>query len=75
MDWEKWLCRVKIGELETNWINCLRCWSEVAALGGPPSLDEPVVLLSMVGSLETAFELLSFTPISLRRSRIPWTVT
>ncbi|MEG5711327.1 phage baseplate assembly protein V [Enterobacter hormaechei] len=57
VDRENWLCRVKIGELETNWIN----WLTLRAGGGRtwwcPSPDEQVVVLSMGGNLETAFAL------------------
>lgn len=59
VDQENWLCRVKIGELETNWIN----WLTLRAGGGRtwwcPSPDEQVVVLSMGGNLETAFALIA----------------
>ncbi|WP_029687035.1 phage baseplate assembly protein V [Tatumella saanichensis] len=57
VDRENWLCRVKVGELETNWIN----WLTLRAGGGRswwcPSPDEQVVVLSMGGNLDTAFAL------------------
>ncbi len=57
VDRENWLCRVKTGDLETNWIN----WLTLRAGGGRtwwcPSPGEQVVVLSMGGNLETAFAL------------------
>jgi len=57
VDRKNWLCRVKVGELETNWIN----WLTLRAGGGRtwwcPSPDEQVVVLSLGGNLETAFAL------------------
>ncbi|SFU18943.1 phage baseplate assembly protein V [Kosakonia arachidis] len=54
---ENWLCRVKVGELETNWINWLTLRAGGARTWWCPSLDEQVVVLSMGGNLETAFVL------------------
>jgi len=57
VDREKWLCRVKVGELETNWINWLTLRANGARIWWCPSPDERVVVLSMGGNLETAFVL------------------
>lgn len=57
VDREKWLCRVKVGELETNWINWLTLRASGARIWWCPSPDERVVVLSMGGNLETAFVL------------------
>ena len=57
VDRDKWLCRVKVGELETNWINWLTLRAGGARTWWCPSPDEQVVLLSMGGNLETAFVL------------------
>ncbi|CAM6504189.1 Baseplate assembly protein V [Citrobacter portucalensis] len=57
VDRENWLYRVKVGELETNWIN----WPTLRADGNRTwwclSQDEQVVLLCIVGNLETALVL------------------
>ncbi|WP_113398010.1 phage baseplate assembly protein V [Escherichia coli] len=57
VDRNKWLCRVKVGELETNWINWLTLRAGGARTWWCPSPDEQVVVLSMGGNLETAFAL------------------
>ena len=57
VDREKWLCRVKVGELETNWINWLTLRAGGVRTWWCPSPDEQVVVLSMGGNLETAFVL------------------
>lgn len=57
VDRENWLCRVRVGELETNWINWLTLRAGSARTWWCPSLDEQVVVLSMGGNLETAFAL------------------
>ncbi|EHN8834272.1 phage baseplate assembly protein V [Enterobacter hormaechei] len=57
VDRENWLCRVRVGELETNWINWLTLRAGGARTWWCPSPDEQVVLLSMGGNLETAFVL------------------
>lgn len=57
VDRENWLCRVKVGELETNWINWLTLRAGCARTWWCPSPDEQVVVLSMGGNLETAFAL------------------
>ncbi|EBP1747019.1 phage baseplate assembly protein V [Salmonella enterica] len=57
VDRENWLCRVKVGELETNWINWLTLRAGSARTWWCPSPDEQVVVLSMGGNLETAFVL------------------
>lgn len=57
VDRENWLCRVKVGELETNWINWLTLRAGSARTWWCPSPDEQVVVLSMGGNLATAFVL------------------
>ncbi|EME1212657.1 phage baseplate assembly protein V [Salmonella enterica subsp. enterica serovar Anatum] len=57
VDRENWLCRVKVGSLETNWINWLTLRAGGARTWWCPSPDEQVVVLSMGGNLETAFVL------------------
>lgn len=57
VDRENWLCQVKVGELETNWINWLTLRAGGARTWWCPSPDEHVVVLSMGGNLETAFAL------------------
>jgi phage baseplate assembly protein V len=52
-----WLCRVKTGDLETNWINWLTCRAGNTRTWWQPSIGEQVVLLSLGGNLETAFAL------------------
>lgn len=55
VDRENWLCRVKTGELETNWISWLTLRAGNARTWWRPSEGEQVVLLSLGGNLETAF--------------------
>ncbi|EDJ5932868.1 phage baseplate assembly protein V [Salmonella enterica] len=57
VDRENWLCRVRVGELENNWINWLTLRAGGARTWWCPSPDEQVVVLSMGGNLETAFVL------------------
>ncbi|SUF99672.1 phage baseplate assembly protein V [Salmonella enterica subsp. enterica serovar Hartford] len=57
VDRENWLCRVKTGDLETNWINWLTLRAGNARTWWRPSEGEQVVLLSLGGNLETAFVL------------------
>lgn len=57
VDRENWLCRVKTGDLETNWINWLTLRAGNARTWWKPSEGEQVVLLSLGGNLETAFAL------------------
>lgn len=57
VDRENWLCRVKTGELETNWISWLTLRAGNARTWWRPSEGEQVVLLSLGGNLETAFAL------------------
>lgn len=57
VDRENWLCRVKVGELETNWISWLTLRAGGARTWWCPSPGEQVLLLSMGGHLETAFAL------------------
>lgn len=57
VDRKNWLCRVKTGDLETNWINWLTCRAGKSRTWWKPSVGEQVVLLSMGGNLETAFAL------------------
>lgn len=52
-----WLCRVKTGDLETNWINWLTLRAGKTRTWWQPSVGEQVVLLSLGGNLETAFAL------------------
>ncbi|KIC86285.1 phage baseplate assembly protein V [Pantoea agglomerans] len=57
VDPANWLCRVKTGDLETNWINWLTCRAGNTRTWWQPSIGEQVVLLSLGGNLETAFAL------------------
>ena len=57
VDREGWLCRVKTGELETNWINWLTYRAGNSRTWWCPSPGEQVVLFSLGGNLETAFAL------------------
>lgn len=57
VDRDKWLCRVKVGELETNWINWLTLRAGKSCTWWCPSPGEQVVLFSLGGNLETAFAL------------------
>nr|DAI72873.1 MAG TPA: baseplate assembly protein [Caudoviricetes sp.] len=52
-----WLCRVKTGELETNWINWLTMRAGNTRTWWKPTVGEQVLLLSLGGNLETAFAL------------------
>jgi len=52
-----WLCRVKTGDLETNWINWLTLRAGNTRTWWQPTVGEQVVLLSLGGNLETAFAL------------------
>lgn len=58
VDTEKRLCRVKSGDLETNWIKwiCHRAGDDVD--WWPPTVGEQVLLFSLSGELTTAFALL-----------------
>jgi phage baseplate assembly protein V len=57
VDPDKWQCRVKTGDLETNWINWLTFRAGKTRTWWQPSVGEQVVLLSLGGNLETAFAL------------------
>lgn len=57
VDRDNWLCRVKVGELETNWINWLTMRAGKSRTWWCPSPGEQVVLFSLGGNLETAFAL------------------
>lgn len=57
VDTVNWLCRVKTGDLETNWINWLTLRAGNTRTWWQPSIGEQVVLLSLGGNLETAFAL------------------
>lgn len=57
VDKENWLCRVKTGDLETNWINWLTLRAGNTRTWWKPTVGEQVVLLSLGGNLETAFAL------------------
>lgn len=57
VDKVNWLCRVKTGDLETNWINWLTLRAGNTRTWWKPSVGEQVVLLSLGGNLETAFAL------------------
>jgi len=57
VDPDKWQCRVKTGDLETNWINWLTFRAGKTRTWWQPSIGEQVVLLSLGGNLETAFAL------------------
>lgn len=57
VDTANWLCRVKTGGLETNWINWLTCRAGKTWTWWQRSIGEQVVLLSLGGNLETAFAL------------------
>jgi len=52
-----WLCRVKTGDIETNWINWLTTRAGHTRTWWKPTVGEQVVLLSLGGNLETAFAL------------------
>ena len=57
VDRENWLCRVKTGDLETNWISWLTLRAGNTCTWWAPTVGEQVVLLSLGGHLETAFAL------------------
>ncbi len=57
VDRDSWLCRVKTGDLETNWINWLTYRAGKSRTWWCPSPGEQVVLFSLGGNLETAFAL------------------
>jgi phage baseplate assembly protein V len=57
VDRDNWLCRVKTGDLETNWINWLTLRAGNSRTWWKPSVGEQVVLFSLGGNLETAFVL------------------
>lgn len=57
VDRENWLCRVKIGELDSNWIHLLTLRAGGGRTWWCPSPDEQVVVLSMGGNLESTFAL------------------
>jgi len=57
VDPDKWLCRVKTGDLETNWINWLTLRAGNTRTWWKPTVGEQVVLLSLGGNLETALAL------------------
>lgn len=59
VDWENWLCWVKTGDFETNWISWLTLRAGNARTWWRPLEGEQVVLLSLGGNLETAFALLA----------------
>lgn len=54
VDRENWLCRVKTGDLETNWINWLTLRAGNARTWWKPSEGEQVVLLSLGGKRSRA---------------------
>lgn len=56
VDRENWLCRVKTGELETNWISWLTLRAGNARTWWRPSEGEQVVLLSLGGNLELQYQ-------------------
>jgi phage baseplate assembly protein V len=57
VDSVNWLCRVKTGDLETNWINWLTLRAGSTRTWWQPTVGEQVMLLSLGGNLETAFAL------------------
>jgi phage baseplate assembly protein V len=50
-----WLCRVKTGDLETNWINWLTLRAGSTRTWWQPTVGKQVVLLSLGGNVETPF--------------------
>lgn len=64
VDRENWLCRVKTGELETNWISWLTLRAGNARTWWRPSEGEQVVLLSLGGNLKPPLR----CPLSIRIS-------
>ncbi|EFO1326636.1 phage baseplate assembly protein V [Escherichia coli] len=61
VDRENWLCRVKTGDLETNWISWLTLRAGNARTWWRPSEGEQVVLLSLGGNLEP--DMVSFSGV------------
>lgn len=57
VDTVKGLCRVKMGELETDWLNWLTPRAGRVRFWGAPSVGEQVIILSIGGELTTAFVL------------------
>ena len=57
VDADKWLCRVKTGELETNWLNWLTLRAGKSRTWWKPSVGEQVLVLAVGGELTTAFVL------------------
>ncbi|WP_077999412.1 phage baseplate assembly protein V [Edwardsiella tarda] len=57
VDRKQWLCRVRTGDLETDWISWLTLRAGNARTWWCPSPGEQVLLLSLGGNLETAFAL------------------
>ncbi|MDN0093871.1 phage baseplate assembly protein V [Yersinia rohdei] len=51
------LCRVKIGNLETDWLNWLTLRAGRVRFWSAPSVDEQVMVLSIGGELTTGFVL------------------
>ncbi len=65
VDPNKWQCRVKTGDLETNWINWLTLRAGSTHTWWRTSIGEHVVLLSLGGNLETSFALpAAFPPLN-----------
>jgi phage baseplate assembly protein V len=50
-----WLCRVKTGDLETNWINWLTLRAGSTRTWWQPTVGEQIVLLSLGENVETPF--------------------
>lgn len=57
VDAKKWLCRVKTGDLETNWLNWLTLRAGKSRTWWKPSVGEQVLVLAVGGELTTAFVL------------------
>lgn len=57
VDADKWLCRVKTGDLETNWLNWLTLRAGKSRTWWKPSVGEQVLILAVGGELTTAFVL------------------
>lgn len=57
VDADKWLCRVKTGDLETNWLNWLTLRAGKSRTWWKPSVGEQVLVLAVGGELTTAFVL------------------
>ncbi|WP_447878436.1 phage baseplate assembly protein V [Serratia fonticola] len=54
VDLDSWTCRVKTGELETNFLPWSTPRAGDARLWWPPSVGEQVMIFSLSGNLETA---------------------